>query len=173
MKALASLAAGLLVLAGSPAKAQTTPADTPRSTAPSPPADDLEPAVDTSAPVAAPDAASRRAAAQTPRADDSTTTTDRAGASERRGRVIDRVELEATQITGNRELPKVLYIVPWKRPDLGDLGGRPINSLLDEVLAPVDRDVFKRENRYFDAVKPDTSPAAPDTATETSVQPEK
>jgi hypothetical protein len=46
-------------------------------------------------------------------------------------------------------------VVPWKRPDLGDLAGRPANSLLDEVLAPVDRDVFKRQNRYYDALKPD------------------
>ncbi|MGZ5716149.1 MAG: hypothetical protein ACXWIG_18500, partial [Caldimonas sp.] len=28
----------------------------------------------------------------------------------------DRAELERTQIIGNRELPKVLYIVPWKKP---------------------------------------------------------
>ena len=40
--------------------------------------------------------------------------------------------------------------VPWKRSDLGDLVGKPVNSLLDEVLTPVDRDVFKRENRYYD-----------------------
>ena len=26
----------------------------------------------------------------------------------------DRAELDRTQIIGNRELPKVLYIVPWK-----------------------------------------------------------
>ncbi len=71
------------------------------------------------------------------------------------GKGQDRLELDATQITGNRELPKVLYIVPWKRSDLGDLIGKPANSLLDEVLAPVDRDVFKRENRYYDALKPD------------------
>lgn len=68
------------------------------------------------------------------------------------GRAQDRVDLDATQITGNRELPRVLYIVPWKRSDLGDLAGKPVNSLLDEVLAPVDRDVFRRETRYFDAV---------------------
>ena len=37
---------------------------------------------------------------------------------------MDRVELEASQITGNRELPRVLYIVPWKRSDLGDLTGK-------------------------------------------------
>jgi hypothetical protein len=72
--------------------------------------------------------------------------------------VLDRVDLEATQITGNRELPRVLYIVPWKRSDLGDLAGRPVNSLLDEVLAPVDRDVFRRETRYFEALQ--SAPAA-------------
>ncbi len=71
------------------------------------------------------------------------------------GKAQDRLQLDATQITGNQELPKVLYIVPWKRSDLGDLIGKPVNSLLDEVLEPVDRDVFKRENRYYDALKPD------------------
>ncbi len=48
----------------------------------------------------------------------------------------------------------MLYIVPWKRSDLGDLVGKPVNSLLDEVLTPVDRDVFQRENRYFRALTP-------------------
>jgi hypothetical protein len=71
------------------------------------------------------------------------------------GKAHDSIELDTTQITGNRELPKVLYIVPWKRSDLGDLEGKPVNSLLDEVLTPVDRDVFKRQNRYYDALKPD------------------
>jgi len=71
------------------------------------------------------------------------------------GKAHDSLELDTTQITGNRELPKVLYIVPWKRSDLGDLVGKPVNSLLDEVLTPVDRDVFKRQNRYYDALKPD------------------
>ena len=66
----------------------------------------------------------------------------------------DRLELDTTDITGNRELPKVLYIVPWKHADLGDLVGRPANSLLDEVLQPLDRDVFQRENRYYEALKP-------------------
>jgi len=71
-----------------------------------------------------------------------------------KGKSLDRLELDTTQITGNRELPKVLYIVPWKRSDLGDLVGRPVNSLLDEVLTPVDRDVFQRENRYYRALTP-------------------
>ena len=78
----------------------------------------------------------------------------------RGGKAEDRLQLDTTQITGNQELPKVLYIVPWKRSDLGDLLGKPANSLLDEVLEPIDRDVFKRENRYYDALKPDATGGA-------------
>ena len=66
---------------------------------------------------------------------------------------MDRLELDTTAITGNRELPKVMYVVPWKRADLGDLSGKPANSLLDEALTPVDRAVFRREIRYFGAVE--------------------
>jgi len=69
----------------------------------------------------------------------------------------DRVELDTTTVTGNQELPKVMYIVPWKKSDIGDLAGKPMNSLLDEVLAPVDRDVFRREVRYYQAVKSDAA----------------
>jgi hypothetical protein len=64
----------------------------------------------------------------------------------------DRLELDTTVVTGNRELPKVLYIVPWKKADLGDLPAQPFNTLLDEVLTPVDRDVFRREVTYYEAV---------------------
>lgn len=60
----------------------------------------------------------------------------------------DRADIDRTQIIGNRELPKVLYIVPWKRPLSGDLSGRPVVSVLDEALAPVDRDVFRRQVHY-------------------------
>jgi hypothetical protein len=79
-------------------------------------------------------------------------------------RVLDRLELENTQITGNRELPKVMYVVPWKKPDLGEFAGRPPKSLLDELLTPVDRDVFKRQNRYFAALQPDAAGTAPQAA---------
>lgn len=61
----------------------------------------------------------------------------------------DRLDLDTTTIAGTRELPRVMYVVPWKKADPGDLSGRPANSLLDEVLAPVDRDVFRRQLSYF------------------------
>jgi hypothetical protein len=78
-----------------------------------------------------------------------------AAPGEKSAKAIDRLELETTQITGNRELPKVMVIVPWKRSDIGDLVGRPVNSLVDEALQPVDREVFRREIDYFDALAPD------------------
>jgi hypothetical protein len=132
-------------------------------------AGDLEPAVNTSgappapaadatAPVPVPaspaPAAGRAAAAATAPA-------RRPAAA--KPRAPDQIELDTTQITGNRELPNVMYVVPWKKADLGDFAGRPPKSLLDELLAPVDRDVFRRQNRYFTALHPDAAaqPAPP------------
>ena len=69
----------------------------------------------------------------------------------------DRLELGTATVTGDREQPKVMYIVPWKRSDIGDLTGKPMNSLVDEILAPVDRDVFKREVVYYGAVQAEAS----------------
>jgi hypothetical protein len=71
----------------------------------------------------------------------------------------DRADLDRSQIIGNRELPKVTYIVPWKKPGAGDLSGRPLVSVLDEALAPLDRDVFRRQVRY-DAQAVARTPAA-------------
>ncbi|MGQ0835801.1 MAG: hypothetical protein ACT4O5_12945 [Gammaproteobacteria bacterium] len=148
--------AACLVLASCIAAAGVSRAQESRSPGPEP---EPEPAVDTSAMPDAPappdDAAPAPASAS---GDTPAARPAQERATSRSGRVMDRIELDTTQITGNRELPKVLYIVPWKRSDLGDLVGKPVNSLLDEVLAPVDRDVFKRENRYYRALQPDPSP---------------
>ncbi len=74
----------------------------------------------------------------------------------------DQAALDRSQIIGNRELPKVTYIVPWKKPGAGDLSGRPLVSVLDEALAPVDREVFRRQVRYdAQAVAQTPAPAAP------------
>jgi hypothetical protein len=155
----------LLLLAGA-ALAQT-PAPAPPSdamdpgvdtSAPAAPSEAMEPGVNTSAPAAkptpAPVAAAPAAAAPKPAAG----TPNKPAAA--KGNAKDRLELDASQITGNRELPKVLYIVPWRSAELGDLVGRPVNSLLDEVLEPVDRDVFRRQNRYFEALQPNEAAPA-------------
>ena len=61
----------------------------------------------------------------------------------------DRLELDEANIQGASELPKVLYIVPWKKAEIGD---KPIkvNRMVDEVLSPVDRDVLKRQVKFYE-----------------------
>jgi len=72
------------------------------------------------------------------------------------------LNLDTTAIRGNQELPKVLYIVPWKDPAMAELAGRPVNSLVEEVLAPVDREVFRRQTRYFSQLYGAGKPAGGD-----------
>jgi hypothetical protein len=72
----------------------------------------------------------------------------------------DRADIDRTQIIGSRELPKVLYIVPWKKPQAGDLAGKPMQSVLDEALAPIDRDVFRRQLSYESQLNTNATPAA-------------
>jgi hypothetical protein len=149
-----------LLLLGAAAVAQT-PA----------PQDALEPGVNTSAPASAPSAppadappqAAQPAARPAAAAAGAKPATGNATANKpaAKGNAKDRLDLDSTQITGNRELPKVLYIVPWRSAEMGDLVGRPVNSLLDEVLEPVDRDVFRRQNRYYEALQPNAAAPAP------------
>lgn len=60
----------------------------------------------------------------------------------------DRADIDAATIRGNSELPKVLYIVPWKKPVQGEGTGRQLVSVVNEELAPIDRDVFRRQLQY-------------------------
>ena len=70
-------------------------------------------------------------------------------------KAVDRLNLDATAITGNRELPKVMSIVPWKAAEPPGGPDRPMGSLIDELLAPLDRDEFRREIAYYaDLAKP-------------------
>ena len=64
----------------------------------------------------------------------------------------EKLDMEGTRIRGNQELPKVLYIVPWKQSEIPDLSQPPLESLIDEALTPVDREVFQRKIRYYDSL---------------------
>ena len=137
--------------------------------------DDLQPGVNTSAMPAQPTASgtiTRAPATPAPPAAASSAPAARgagaaatAGKEGHAGKAMDRLALDAAQVTGNKELPKVMYVVPWKHSDLGDLTGKPANSLVDEILQPVDRDVFNREERYYHTVAPQKSPADPQAGT--------
>jgi len=75
-------------------------------------------------------------------------------------RANDHLDLDITSIRGNQELPRVMYIVPWKDPAMENLVGKPVNSLVDEVLRAVDRDVFRRQTAYFEQLYEDPDPGA-------------
>ena len=64
----------------------------------------------------------------------------------------DRIEMQGTAIIGNQELPKVLYIVPWKQSQLPNITDQPLESLIDDALAPVDREAFNRQLDYYNAL---------------------
>jgi hypothetical protein len=150
MKSLSAAALCCVMSAMAAAQQQPPP---PAGTPPAKPAaataqsEAGEPRADTSAaPAPKPAPAPPRAAAP-----------GRAPAAAPGGAKIDRLDLGTATVTGSQEQPKVMYIVPWKRSDIGDLAGKPMNSLVDEILAPVDRDVFKREVVYYQAVQADAS----------------
>ncbi len=64
----------------------------------------------------------------------------------------ETLDLDGMSIIGNRELPKALFIVPWKDPEAALAPERPVNSLINNALQPVDPDVFRRKLQYFDTV---------------------
>ena len=145
MKATAPFLLVALVASGlAPALAQTTPEQQSRAQAKD--VQDAEPAVREVPPASKPRAAIPKPAA---------VATDKGPAAAKGPKASDRLDLDTSQITGNRELPKVMVVVPWKRSDIGDLVGRPVNSLVDEALQPVDREVFRREIDYYSALTPD------------------
>lgn len=67
-------------------------------------------------------------------------------------RAEEQLDLDGMSVLGNRELPKALFIVPWKDPQASLTPDRPVNSLVNEALQPVDPEVFRRKLDYFDAV---------------------
>lgn len=82
----------------------------------------------------------------------------------------ERIDMEGAKIHGNVELPKVLYIVPWQQSELPDVGQPPLESLIDEALSPVDREVFQRQIRYYDAL---TAQEMRNTTQQSAVTPSK
>ncbi len=68
----------------------------------------------------------------------------------------ERLDMQGTSIIGNKELPNVLYIVPWKPAGTVDLETPPFKSVLDDVLKPVDRSSFKQQVKYYYELYPST-----------------
>ena len=57
----------------------------------------------------------------------------------------DTIYLDETIITGNQELPKVLYILPWRDMDTELLPERTLEFTTQSVLVPIYPEEQRRE----------------------------
>lgn len=65
----------------------------------------------------------------------------------------DQIDLEGARIFGNRDLPNITYVVPWKDEQLEVMDIQPMGNLFDDALKPIDRDVFIREIEYYELLQ--------------------
>jgi hypothetical protein len=69
----------------------------------------------------------------------------------------DRIQLDQTTVIDNHELPKITYIVPWQAAPPPDQEKPPLDALIDDALAPLDRAVLRGQIQYYY----EATPAAP------------
>jgi 2'-5' RNA ligase len=55
-----------------------------------------------------------------------------------------RLDMEGAAIFGNKESPNVLYVVPWRQAKRLTGMMAPEMNTMEELLVPLDRDVFRR-----------------------------
>ena len=64
----------------------------------------------------------------------------------------DNLQLEIVTIRGNRKMPKVLYIVPWKRLKNDSKGQKLVlHSLFEDAFDPLEPDAFKKRVEQFES----------------------
>jgi len=65
-----------------------------------------------------------------------------------------QMQLEASKIIGSQELPRVMYVLPWKRYEdedwMSGLDRAPASSVVDEALKPIDYVEFRREVQLYE-----------------------
>ena len=60
------------------------------------------------------------------------------------------LDAEGMTVYGQRELPKVMYIVPWKKTKSAEIDMPMTESLVADVLDPIDPEVFRRQIKYYE-----------------------
>lgn len=54
----------------------------------------------------------------------------------------------SSKVMGNRELPRVLYIVPWRQPGEMQFDWQPEAGIAQELFQPLRRDEYLRRLQY-------------------------
>lgn len=76
-----------------------------------------------------------------------------AAAAEQESKPGGHIKLDETVISGNQELPKVLYIVPWQDPSgIPSIELDP-NFTEHEVFRRLYPPAYQRELKYYDLLK--------------------
>ncbi len=65
-----------------------------------------------------------------------------------------KIEMQGTAIIGNKELPRILYIIPWKSDQPVALTAPPFHSVLDEPFKTVERNRFRRKLEFYQSLYP-------------------
>ena len=61
-----------------------------------------------------------------------------------------RIKLKSSTITGNSELPKILYLVPWKKVKATEINYKlTVHGITDDVLKPLDPEEFRRQTKNY------------------------
>lgn len=61
-----------------------------------------------------------------------------------------RIKLKSSTITGNSELPKILYVVPWKKVAATEIKYKlTVHGISDDVLKPIDLEEFQRQAKNY------------------------
>jgi|GEM_PF-2550133 len=71
----------------------------------------------------------------------------------------DRIQLDQTTVIDNHELPKITYIVPWQAAPLPEPEKPTLDTLIDDALTPLDRDVLRSQIQYYFELRPTTAVA--------------
>lgn len=78
----------------------------------------------------------------------------------------DEVVIES-KITGSREQPKVLSVVPWQDPPRAFDMREDVKSVIDdEIMQPIDREAFIREANYYNRLFRDAQKSIPATVSD-------
>ena len=141
MLLLASVMSAINAQAATDAKSATNVADTKAAAN----ASDVTKTSDAQS--ASSDAAAKRPAQATPKAD--AAGAKAGGETNADVNAKDEVKtLSGISILGNQEAPKSLVIVPWKSSEIGEMPG--LSRLLDDSVQPIDKEVFMRELDYYE-----------------------
>ncbi len=79
------------------------------------------------------------------------------------------VRLES-RITGNRELPRVMYIVPWRQSPDVNFDWDPEPAIAGELFQPLRRDEYRRQLHYRELLSAGGAEAAGESQTTTQMQ---